>query len=246
MINVHFEAMDRQSMALVKSAEKMAKFLRENEAYMRPFCDILRDSAKWRYINCKKEMEDFKCQILKKRKKSKTDNIYITLLGALFGHIRSDDDLNNIRGIMPEQILLCQVEQDHCRNDGWRIETGCAVKINNQKIVCKTSAGYLEKIKQTVDLGAWQHNQQIGRFVEAKVAPGTFRKPDGDYLKSLRAALRHYQEVQFKIYIFAIDRKELVRNAVSQAGYDIDVNTEIIGRDDVFQTNFLDIRSEES
>lgn len=241
MINVHFEAMDRQSMALVQSAEKMAKFLREHEPYRRPFCDVLRDSAKWHYTNCKQEMEDFKSQILKKRKKSEDDEAYISLLDALFGHVRSEDDLHDMRGIMPEQMLRCQAEQGHIRNDGWRIETGCAVKINNQIIICKLSAGNLEKTKKTVDLGAWQHNKQIGRFVEAKVAPDTFKKLDSDYLKCLRTALQQYPEVQFKICIFAIDRAELVRNAVLQAGYDIDANTEIIGRDDIFHTNFLEV-----
>lgn len=239
MINMRFVRMDQQPVRFTRPARDMALFLKDHEPYRHRFFVVLRNSAYWFYANIQFELEDEKSQLLKKRNKSEDDKDYIRLLEALFKQARSIEDLSDIRGIVPEQILQVQVEQERKERDGWEIGTGCAVQINNREVIDRTQS--TEKRKHTVDLGAWQYERQIGRFVEAKAAPKTFKEPDSDYLKCLRTALQQYPEVQFKICIFAIDRAELVRNAVLQAGYDIDANTEIIGRDDIFHTNFLEV-----
>ena len=239
MINVHFVRMDQQPVRFTRPARDMALFLKDHEPYRHRFFGVLRNSANWFYANIKLELKKKKRQLLKKRNKSEDDKNYIRLLEALFKQARSIEDLSDIRGIVPEQILQVKVEQERQERDGWKIETGCAVQINNREVIDRTPS--IEKQKRTVDLGAWQYERQIGRFVEAKASPNTFKEPDSNYLKCLRAAFLRQEDVCFRIYIFAIDDKNLVRKAVLRAGYDIDEHTEIIGRDDIFHTNFLEV-----
>ena len=244
MINVHFQVLDRQRMSFVTVTEKMAKFLKQHQEYMRMFSDVLRNSAGWTCSNYRNELEDIKEHFKQHRKHAENDDTYLKLLNNIFHQANCDEDLEKIRGIAAEQILYCQVVSERKRNDGWKVETGCAVQVGTYTVSYRMETE--EESKCTVDLGAWHHNQQMGRFIEAKVAPASFRKVDGNYLKCLRETFQQWANVKFKIYIFAIDQKELVRCAVSRAGYDIDANTEIIGREDIFQTNFLEIRSEAS
>jgi hypothetical protein len=235
-MQVEFNHTDRKGSDLLIAAERMAKFICGHSGYLYSFCDVLRKSSTWKITDYKDKLDPKMNIIRNKRKKSNTDEEYISVLENFYAVCKKDDDINDVRGMFPEQLL-----REICRNNihskVWRVSTGCTVKIDGNLVMYKDADS--ESSKKTVDIGAWLHAKQAGSFMEAKVAPGTFQSVDKEYLDLLRDELKKDTNVKYKIFIFAMDNVDLVLEKICLSGYDLGVDTVILGRDNIFTTDIL-------
>ena len=118
------------------------------------------------------------------------------------------------------------------------METGCAVEIDGQKVEYRNDA--IAVSKKTVDLGGWNFSEQSGIFAEVKVSPNVFGDKDCGFLQCLRNILRLHGLIRYKIYVFSLKQKNLMKAKIESLGYPLDTDTIILAPDDLFTEKFFD------
>ena len=118
-----------------------------------------------------------------------------------------------------------------------QLGVGCTVKIDNKKVEYVDNA--MAESKDTVDLGGWNFSKQSGIFAEVKVSPNVFGNKDCKFLQCLRDTLKLYDFVRYKIYVFSLKQKNLMRERIEALGYSLDSDTIILAPDNLFTEKFF-------
>ena len=236
MVRVEFGRSDySRTLKSQAAAASMAKFLyapdSNRERHLRNFCSIIRVSYCWTILNYRAKL-DKHFNLLRQRKvKDARDEEYFNLVINLFGTCKSDEDIHNMRGLVTEYLIwqLCQIN----RIKGWSMRMGCTVTIDGHLV--KVTDG--DNSKKTVDVGAWFYSKSYGVFIESKVHPMSFHMIDAAYLEALRAELKKYKEITYRICLFSLDADGLMECRAAQEGYVINDDTLIICEDDIIDEN---------
>ena len=91
------------------------------------------------------------------------------------------------------------------------------------------------KSKMTIDLGAWCFNRQKGEFHEVKLSPYAFHAVDFGYLNMLYRSLESVDISEYKIGIFSLDDKHLLRERIQQLGYDLLAKMQVLSLADFLE-----------
>ena len=120
MVQVEFHSSDIKSPGQLRAAEAMAKFVYEHQEYMEKLCDVIRISYTWKIADYKQKLERRIDNIHRKRVKSDEDTSYIKYLTNLYGQCKSDEDIQDVRGMVPEEILR-QIWKHHPQKRSWKV-----------------------------------------------------------------------------------------------------------------------------
>lgn len=221
------------------AAERMAKFLCHSATdglrYVRLFCSILRNSFCWNMTNYHDNLEKYFNRLRVRRVKNYHDDEFICLVNSLFKTCRKDDDINTLRGLMTECLMLQACKEKQPKR--WSLHKGCTVRINGV-LICASTNG---ESKKTVDIGAWYAINSSGFFIEVKVHPYSFHTKDALYLSALRQELQKYNEIKYKICIFSLDVHNLMERQAEQEGYPIERDTFIINENNLFSIDIFNL-----
>ena len=239
-IRINFERLDRGNVSFRSAAERMAKFIYDHQEYFYHLAYVVRVSKNWTFNNYQEELTKYtnplKPTMTASAHNEKLEQEYIYTLTNLYGLCKKDADIHILRGILVEYVFstTCKAQS----NRDWTLEVGCAVKINGRTVEYKCNE--IDESKKTVDLGAWNFFKQSGIFAEVKVSPDVFGDKDCGFLQCLRNILRFHDLVRYKIYVFSLKQKNLMKAKIESLGYPLDIDTIILAPDNLFTENFFD------
>lgn len=235
---ISFERTDRKKTSHVQIAGRLAEFLVGHEGYIDKFFRLLRHTPDKVCIGDGKKkfmteaVEPHLKYFREKRSKSQADEDYISLIEKAMEVCKNVDDINELRGLIPEHILECIYKQAGLSAKIWVHKMGCVVSIDSKPVRCADPEDRYDT-RQTVDFGCWNCEQQYGIFIEAKVAPDSFGKLDALYLNELRKRLEAAnlggQHSEYLIFLFAIDSREYVKEKARQAGLEMNERVGVMG-----------------
>ncbi len=239
-ILINFKRLDYGNIKFHSVAEKMAKFVYEHQEYFYNLAYVIRTSKSWTLRNCQKELRKYtnplKPAMTMFRRDEKLDQDYVDILKCSYGLCRNDADIHILRGILAEYVFsnACKVKKP---NGNWKLETGCAVEIDGQKVEYRNDV--VTDSKKTVDLGGWNFSEQKGIFAEVKVSPDVFCSKDSGFLQNLKNILVRYKFICYKIYVFSLEQKNLMREKIESLGYAVGSDTVILDPASLFTEDFF-------
>ncbi len=216
MVHIDFEREDRQPFQFQNITGKVASFLINNDEYLHQFVHFIRNSYRFDAIKFHQYICRFQERISRKRVNGNLDDEYVSLLEELSTTCRKDRDVNDLRGMIAEQIFQECFKKRRLGRD-WKYLTGCSVRIDGVLVIYTSETG----TKMTVDLGAWCFNLQSGEFYEVKLSPYAFHKIDFCYLSQLNQSLKNAGISKYKIGIFSLDDSLLLRERIQQLGFEM-------------------------
>lgn len=234
MVHIHFEPKDRQTFQFRKTTNKLASFLIKNNEYLRLFVHFLRDSYAYDANKFHQMIHCYQEKVSRKRVQSGFDEEYVSLLDELSTVCHKDSDVNDLRGMIAEQIFQECFRKKKLGRD-WLCSTGCSVWIDGIVVIYKAG----DESKMTVDLGAWCFNLQSGKFYEVKLSPYAFHPLDFGYLALLHDSLRDAGVSLYEIGIFSLDNAHLLQNRIQQLGYKLLPQMHILSLDDFLKNESI-------
>lgn len=232
MVHIEFKREDRQAFRFQKITGKLASFLVEHNEYIRLFVHFLRDSYDYHADKFQQQIQCYQEWVRRKRAKGISDEVYVSLLAELSAACRHDSDVNDLRGMLAEQIFQACFKKRGLGRD-WKCSTGCSVWINGSLVSYVSESD--GKSKMTIDLGAWCFNRQMGEFHEVKLSPYAFHAVDFGYLNMLYRSLESVDISEYKIGIFSLDDKHLLRERIQQLGYDLLAKMQVLSLADFLE-----------
>lgn len=232
MVHIEFKREDRQAFRFQKITEKVASFLIKNNEYIHLFVHFLRDSYDYHVDEFHSQIQCYQEQVRRKRAKGISDEVYVSLLAELSATCRFDSDVNDLRGMLAEQIFQACIKKRGLGRD-WKCSTGCSVWIDGRLVRYISKSD--RKSKKTVDQGAWCFNRQAGEFYEVKLSPYAFHVVDFGYLNMLHQSLESVGVSEYKIGIFSLDDKRLLQGRIQQLGYELLAKMQVLSLDDFLE-----------
>jgi hypothetical protein len=213
MVIINLERKDRQLFSFRNITEAIAACVIAHPIYLSQFIQFIRNSSQYDVDRFHKTIARIQQRIQKKRCPANSDDEYVKLLGGLSRACKKSDDVNDLRGILAEQIFFQCFNRLSLGRD-WTIRMGCSVKINGEIVFCRLG----DESKITVDLAAWCFNRQVGKFYEVKVSPYAFKEVDCAYLSLLYSRLANAGLTDYKIGIFSLDDPILFLERIRSQG----------------------------
>lgn len=105
MVHIEFKREDRQAFRFQTITEKVASFLIKNNEYIHLFVHFLRDSYDYHADKFHQRIQCYQERVRRKRAKGVSDEVYVSLLAELSAACRFDSDVNDLRGMLAEQIF---------------------------------------------------------------------------------------------------------------------------------------------
>lgn len=232
MVHIEFKREDRQAFRFQTITEKVASFLIRNNEYIHLFVHFLRDSYDYHADKFHQRIQCYQERVRRKRAKSVSDEVYVSLLAELSAACRFDSDVNDLRGMLAEQIFQACIKKRGLGRD-WKCSTGCSVWIDGRLVRYISKSD--RKSKKTVDLGAWCFNRQAGEFYEVKLSPYAFHVVDFGYLNMLHQSLESVGVSEYKIGIFSLDDKRLLQGRIQQLGYELLAKMQVLSLSDFLE-----------
>lgn len=234
MVKINLKREDFQTFQFLNITSKLAFFLMRNQEYLRSFIPLLRNSYKYDVHEFHQKICGIQNMIERKRVPSESDGEYIFLLSKLSDTCRIKSDVNDLRGMMAEQIFQECFKQRKLGRD-WTWLTGCSVWIDGVLILYSSGI----ESKKTVDLGAWCFNLQSGEFYEVKLSPYAFHEVDFHYLEHLHQSLENAGISKYKIAIFSLDDSLLLRKRIEELGFQLLDRMQLLSLRELQKRGFL-------
>ncbi len=236
MNRISFQREDYIYPNLEPSADEIAQFILSNQIFFEDFCEFLRYSGSWKKQNCREKLISLRS--LKYRKKSRDPRVieYFRLIEQFFYVCNNDNDIKKMRGLVPEKLLEKIFTNRYLAKKNVQ-ECGCSVSIEGNLVRYICPNPFKNDIdsddnKLTVDVGIW--DGQIGEFTEIKVSPDAFHTKDIKYLRLLAHELTS-KEIQYKVYLVALQKKDLTQERLVSLSAYREGEFELIGREEVFE-----------
>ncbi|MBR6012514.1 MAG: hypothetical protein IK062_01865 [Selenomonadaceae bacterium] len=238
-IQVYFKRLDYGNIRFHSVAERMAKFVCNHQEYLFHLAYVIRNSKNWTLKDCQEKLcsyiDPIRPIMTVSNRDEKSDQNYTDILKYSYGLCKKDVDVNILRGVFAEWLFSCSCSTKLTRD--WKYEVGCAVEIDGKKVEYRNDA--TAESKKTVDLGGWNFSEQSGIFAEVKVSPDVFDGKDCGFLQCLRNTLRLYDFVRYKIYVFSLRQKNLMKERIESLGYPLSSDTVILAPDNLFAEKFF-------
>lgn len=233
---VDFRTLDVINDYLVTEAEKLADFLVNNKSMLSIYCTLMRTNVRWKRDNFMNHYNKWKSVMLGKSKNPAADKKQLAaLVLSLYRACKNNADISRVRGLVPEKILEKLFNKRHQ-------DKTCKLYFGAQVIVQGVPVEYVclepydngfedsDKSKKTVDVGFWDGS--IGEFSEIKFSPEGFHTKDIKYLNTLASCLDNCS-LCYRLYLIALDEKELIRSKLLRLNLWDDKFT-LIGKEEIY------------
>lgn len=232
-----FEESDYKYPRLEPLAEEIADFLIKFRSKFKDFCEFMRISSTWTLTNYNPRLERWASTYVGPKKRAAADSIKLAeLTSNIFDVCKTQDDINKIRGLIPEKIFE-RVFDDRHSNKECNIDYGVKVKVDGELVIYSTSEIYetpedSNKTRVTVDAGFWDGEE--GEFIEIKFNPEAFHTKDINYLRELSKKLTS-KNLEYCIYLVSFGDKSLTKYKLESLGlWELDNEFVLLGRDEIF------------
>ncbi|MBY9079570.1 hypothetical protein [Paenibacillus sp. CGMCC 1.18879] len=214
---ISFTRTDQVDEPIEGIAREFAEHFKVKRDYFRQFCRIIQVSKRWRISDLSQSLSKWVSQFgaIGGRK------TIIALVNKGFGLCKTDEDINNLRGIIVESLLIAAYGGAKIltqSNIGW----GAKVYIENgrgtsQVVRYRCSAKKTADCgdRATVDLGIW--DGYSGKFFECKANPVSIRCKEISYMEYLRNMMKVHG-ISHETFFVCAESKDSIRIRLDEYG----------------------------